>query len=350
MIPEFKNILIVRTDRVGDVMLTTPFITALRQAYPSACLTALVAPGTRELLDGNSDLNEILIDDRKGKHRGFAGFHSLAREIRKRNFDIAFVLHTKKRINFLCFWSGIPRRAGYRNEKLGFLLTDPLTDTRPQGLKHETEYCLDVLRYLGIPVKSPSPAPSLSVNISSQQWVGQYLKEQGVGANQDLIAIHPGASCVSKLWMPERFGEVADELSQRHAARVIFIGGLEHREIMLRVRKVVKAPIIDATGKTTLGHLAALFKRCRLLISNDSGPVHMSAALGIPVLVIFGRNQAGLNPLRWRPLIAQSRVIHKEVGCEVCLAHNCQINFKCLAEVSSAEVIEAANSLLSPGS
>ncbi len=338
---EFRRILIVRTDRVGDVVLTTPAIAALRKAFPHVRLAVLIAPGNRELLEGNPSVDEILVDDRKGKHRGFAGFLSLVKEIKKRQFDIAFVFHTKKRTNLLCFWAGIPQRAGYRNEKLGFLLTHPLADTRPQGLKHESEYCLDVLRSLEIPINNASPY--VPVSIQGQQWVQQFLKGQGVGPQEALIAIHPGASCISKRWMPERFAQVADELIRRKAGRVVFVGGAENREIMKNVLAALKSPVIDATGKTSLGQLAALLKRCRLLVSNDSGPVHMAGALSVPVISIFGRNQAGLSPVRWGPLGPKSRILHKEVGCPVCLAHNCQIEFKCLTEIEPREVLEAVD-------
>ena len=339
----FERILVVRTDRVGDVILTTPVIAALKEAFPQAHLAVLISPATRELLKDNPYVDEILEDDRKGRHRGFLGFHALADEIKKRKFDVAFVFHTKKRTNFLCFWTGIPQRVGYRNNKLGFLLTHPLTDTRPQGLKHESEYCLDILRSLGIPVKNP--ATYLVVNIQNQQWAQEFLKSAGMGAQETLVAIHPGASCISKRWMPERFAEVADELQLRRGVRVVFIGGGENLDLMRRVHAALKNRIIDATGTTSLGQLAALLKRCRLLISNDSGPVHMADALGVPVISIFGRNQAGLSPVRWGPLGAKSKILHREVGCPVCLAHNCQIDFKCLTEIQPREVLEAVDAL-----
>ena len=116
----YRNILIVRTDRIGDVVLTTPAIEALRKAFPQARISILVTPVTRELVEGNPYLDEVLIDDRKGRHGGVFGFFNLVKTLRKRQFDLAIILHTKKRTNSLCFLAGIPHRVGYKNNKFGF--------------------------------------------------------------------------------------------------------------------------------------------------------------------------------------------------------------------------------------
>ena len=143
-----RRILVVRTDRIGDVVLTTPAIRALRQAYPEAHIAILVAKSTQALVDGNPDLNDVLVDDRRGRHQGL-GFWRLVSEVRRKRFDLAVIFHTKRRTNLLCFFAGIPERIGYKNDKFGFLLTEQIPDDRPAGTKHESEYCLDMLRPLG---------------------------------------------------------------------------------------------------------------------------------------------------------------------------------------------------------
>ena len=340
---DYKNILVVRTDRVGDVVLTTPAIAALRSAFPAARISILVAPETRDIVDGNPNLNEVLIDDRKGAHKGAPGFFALVSSLRQKKFDLAVIFHTKKRTNLLCSFAGIPARLGYKNDKFGFLLTLPIEDTRAQGSKHEAEYCLDVLKAIGV---SPLPLKlDMPVKPEWEAKTADVLKKSGILESDTLVAVHPGASCISKRWAPERFAAVIDSLVSA-SVKVVLIGGAETLKIAEEIRYSVKNPILDLTGKTTIGELAALLKHCHLLISNDSGPVHVAVAVGTPVVSIFGRNQKGLSPARWKPLGAKDIVLHEEVGCVICLAHNCDIDFKCLKAVTIPQVLEAAKTLL----
>ena len=348
---DYQNILIVRTDRIGDVVLTTPAITALREAYLGIKISVLVAPQTRDIVEGNPCLDEVIIDDRKGRHRGFFGFLKLALTLRKKKFDLAIIFHTKKRTNLLCFLAGIPHRVGYRNNKFGFLLTEKIKDARPEGTKHETEYCLNILRHIGMDIKTNTIKLHMPIKKESEDWAERLFAEVTEGSllNSDyVITIHPGASCISKRWPAKRFAELIDQLKEKYSAKIILIGGADNKKIAEEIKFMIKNPIIDLTDQTSVSELASLFKRCHLLISNDSGPVHVAVAVGTPVISIFGRNQAGLSPVRWRPLGEKDIVLHKEVGCEVCLAHNCMIGFECLEAITTNDVLEGVTSLLTP--
>ena len=335
----FKNILIVRTDRIGDVVLTTPVISALRENYPHARISILVTPETREIVDGNPYLDSVIIFDRKKAHKNFGELLKFISSLREQKFDLSIILHTKKIINLICFLAGIPHRVGYRNEKLGFLLTDRLKDTRAEGSKHEVEYSLDVLRHLGMTVGQPKIY--LPVQEEAERWAEKFLQEKHLTGSDRLIAVHPDASCVSKRWPPKNFAELINQIQKKYPVKIIMIGGNLSRGIVSEIISFVQQPVIDLSGKTTVSQLISLLKRCQLLISNDSGPVHLASGVRIPVISIFGRNQAGLSPVRWRPLSEKSVVFHKEVGCQICLAHNCDINFKCLEAVTPQEVYEA---------
>ena len=349
----YKNILIVRTDRIGDVLLTTPAIAALREKHLDAKISILVTPQTRDIVDGNPYLDEVLIDDRKGAHRGFLGFLKLVWCLRKKRFDLAVIYHTKKRTNLLCFLAGIPNRAGYHNNKFGFLLTHKIKDTRPQGNKHEAEYCLGVLEAIGldIPRRPDTLRLTMPLKKESDEWVEGILRDNDILPSEQLIAVHPGASCISKRWSAANFAEVINRLAEDHSTRIFLIGGHENQEITrtIKDRLEAKNSVIDLTAQTTISQLASLFKRCQLLISNDSGPVHVAVAVETPVISIFGRNQAGLSPFRWRPLGGKDIVLHKEVGCEICLAHNCIIDFECLKAIGVDEVLRAVKPLLDAG-
>lgn len=314
---KFKNILVVRTDRMGDVVLTTPALKALWEAYPDARISVLVRAYTKAIIDGNPYVDEVLIDDRESTHGGLRGFWRLVSEIRKRKFDAAVIFHTKRRANLLCFLAGIPCRIGYKNDKFGFLLTDPVWDERHYGRKHEVQYCLDLIRHLAgvssdILSKSPDElAADLYVSISpdAEAWVDELLKKTDALRNGRLIAVHPGASDPSKRWPEHLFMELMGQLFNRYKGTFILVGTEETSGVAKGIVSSVHGRVLDLTGKTDVSQLAGLLKRCDLLISNDSGPVHLAVGAGTPVVSIFTRNQPGINPSRWRPLGRKSRVV-----------------------------------------
>jgi heptosyltransferase-2 len=341
---DFENILVVRTDRIGDVVLTTPVLEALRKTYPTAKISIMVTSATKDVVQGNPFIDDILVYDKKGKDRGFLGFWRFVIMLRNKRFDLAINYHLKSRMNFMLFHAGIPHRIGFINNKFGFLLTERYPDPRTDGNKHEAEYCLDLLRYIGIDYREFHIY--VPVRQDSEAWVEKLFTENGVTAADRLIAIHPGASCLSKRWLPQRFAEVADIIAQKYHAKVLLIGSGDNQLIAREVLLSMKQPVVDMTGKTTVSHLISVLKKCSLLISNDSGPVHLAVGVQTPVISIFGRNQAGLSATRWKPLGFLDVVLHHDVGCKVCLAHNCSLGFKCLRSITVDHVVAAADEIL----
>ncbi len=299
---EPRQILVVRTDRIGDVVLTTPALRRLRARFPEAWIAILVSPVTTDLLKGNPDVDKVLVDDRRGRHRGLIGFCRLVTELRRFRFDLAINLHTKRRSNLLLFCSGIPRRIGYRNEKWGHLLTEPLLDQRTQGLRHEAQYCVDALRPLGVAVDGPL-VPRIEVDDADRQWAAERVREWGLTPGDRIIAIHAGSSCPTKCWPLENFAELMEDVARRYQTVFVLVGEQVEsgsRDPLSGLAGRLK--VVDLRGQTTLGELAGLFAVVHAVISNDSGPVHIADAVGAPVVSIFTRNQPGINPERWRPL------------------------------------------------
>jgi ADP-heptose:LPS heptosyltransferase len=227
---------------------------------------------------------------------------------------------------------------------LGFLLTDRVKHAKQFGSKHELEYCLDLLGYLGIDYKEEDLF--MPIKEESEKWVEALMVKEGVGVYDKLLAIHPGASCISKLWPAERFSEVADRLIEIYGFRVLIVAGPQDKKIASEVASKMKHPAINLAGSTSVSELASVIKRSVLFISNDSGPVHIASAVGTPVISIFGRAQGGLSPKRWGPVGKESRVLHKSVGCIECLAHNCVKQFSCLKAVTVKDVLSVAQSIL----
>ena len=350
---KFKNILIVRTDRMGDVVLTTPSIKVLRQAYPQARISILVSPATRELIEGNPCLDEVLVDDRQDRHRGLRGFIRLIFILRKKRFDLAVIYHTKRRTNLACFLAGIPCRIGYKNNKMGFLLTLPILDERPYGQRHEAQYCLDVLRHLGVDSSAileksaEELAEDLYVAVGqySQDWAEEFCRQNNIRRGERLIAIHPGASDPSKRWPEYRFSELIDQLAKRYTARMVLIGTSDMRDMAGNITSHVRVPVLDLTGQTTAGQLAALLRRCDLLVSNDSGPVHLAVGVGAPVVSIFTRHQPGINPQRWQPLGSKSRVVSVSLNTGISFKKAGAVDPKYLEAIPTQAVLEAVDSL-----
>ncbi len=335
----YKNILVVRTDRIGDVVLTTPAIEALRVFYPNARISILVTPQTKDIVEENPFLDEVIVYDMKGKNRGFLGFWSFVFDLRKRKFDLAINYHLKKRTNSLLFHAGIPARIGFKNKKLGFLLTRQFPDPRINGLSHEFEYCLDLLKYLGVDISSDYHV-LVSIKKESEQWVKKIFEEKDISLNEKIVVVHPGASCISKRWSADRFAEIIDLIYKQYNVKTILIGAKDNRVVSDRILSRATAPVIDLTGQTTISQLISVLKQSCLLISNDSGPVHLAVGVKTPVISIFGRNQLGLSVRRWRPLGERDISLHKDIGCTHCLAHNCEKDFQCLKAITVDNVFE----------
>jgi len=339
----FRRILVVRTDRLGDVLLSTPVIKALRNEFPQGYLGMMVSPYTREVLEGNPDLDEVIIFDKDLKNKGVLETLKFAWRLRKKKFDLAIVLHPVVRIHLLVFLAGIPKRLGY-NRKLGFLLTDRLKHTKQYGQKHESEYALDLIKYLG--VKPQEKNLFMPIKQESEKWVETLFQQAGIKDSDKLLIIHPTASCPSKVWPEERFAEAADKLAQKYGFKVVIVSGLQDTRKVQKVIKNMRTKALNLAAKTSISQLASLLRRCQLFVSTDSGPMHVAAALGVPVIAIFGRSQAGLSPQRWGPLGEKSRILHKTVGCTTCLAHNCQKDFACLRATTVEDVLRVAEEIL----
>ncbi len=339
---EYKRILIVRTDRVGDVILSTPVIKALRDAYPSAYLAMVVRPYTKVIAEGNPYLDEVILYDKDGKHKSWFSALRFSRALAKKRFNLAIVLNPSNRSNLIPFLAGIPQRVGY-DRKLGFLLTGRIKDTKAEGKKHEIEYNLDLVRALGIEPEDKSTF--MPIARSSEKWVEAFFSKENILPSDKLAVINPGASDDSKIWPPERYALVADRLGAR-GMKIAVLGGPADKKVCQEVIDRLHTPYINLVGNNDISQAASFLKRSSLFISSDTGPMHIASSVGIPVIAILGRSLPGLSPQRWGPHNKKSAFIHKDVGCAECLAHNCRKNFLCLQAITAEDVLNLAEELL----
>ncbi len=336
-LPEAPRILVTRTDRIGDLVLSTPVFAELRKKFPKAHIAGLTFRENRAILEGNPFLDEVILYDKKGDEKAWLGNLEFARRLAEKKFDVVVHLHATNRMHLTAWLARIPVRIGWQR-KCAWTLTHAYPDRKREGRRHEAEYNFDLLVRLGVrcPEKMRLYFP---VSEKSTREAGRLLESFNVPKNLPRILLAPGASCPSKRWAPERFGETALLLSKIYKACFIVVGGKGDKPLAERLVRELPVPIYDLTGEMDLSVLGALLKSSALLISNDSGPVHIAAAVGTPVISVFGRRQAGLSPARWRPLGEASRFLWKDVGCDPCLAHNCRINFLCLDVISPEDVV-----------
>ena len=339
----YRRILVSRLDRIGDVLLSTPVFKAIKEAYPGSYVACMVRPYANDIVNGNPYIDKVILYDKDGAHKSFFPTLKFALNLKNEKFDLSINLHPTNRSNLIPFLAGVPKRVGW-DKKLGFLLTCKLKHDKQMGTKHELEYTLDVIRSLGIEPKDKRTfIPGRKENYEK---VKDVLRAAGLSENDLIIAIHPGASCPSKRWSADRFAELADQLATSLRAKVVIIAGPVDVEIGNKVANLMKSKSLNLSGKTSIADLAALFKMCRLFVSNDSGPVHIASAVGTPVISIFGRNEPGLGPKRWGPVGRGDVFLQKDVGCAICFAHNCKLDFRCLKDLQVQEVFDAAKEML----
>lgn len=292
-----RRLLFLRTDRLGETLLNLPAITALKQALPRASLTLLVHPSLQSLMARMPDIDHVMSYPFDLKASWWIRALRLGRQLNAQQFDIAVVSNPKKELHLAVWLAGIPCRVGYAR-KGGWLLTHRLQDRKALGEVHEVEYNLDLIRALGLPVSvTPFQIPRVVIEEAD---VLQLIEQQGVKPSEPFLVVHPWTSNPIKQWPIVRFAELIRHLAGRLAIRVVVIGGVDERD---QASAVLPAglPVVDLVGRLTLTQLAALLARARVLVSNDSGPVHLAAAVGTNTLVLFGASSPATGPRRWGP-------------------------------------------------
>ncbi len=337
-----ENILIRGTNWIGDVIMTLPAIVAVRETFPNAKIIVLAKPWVAEIYKICPEVDEVVIYQDPGVHHGIAGKYRLARELKSMGFDLAILLQNAIEAAIIAWLAGIPIRAGYNSDGRGILLTHSVQRTRVIRRVHQVYYYLEMLKSLGF--QSAGIDIKLKLGDDYLAIAEDVLDQYHVKKGDILIGIAPGATYgPAKMWFPERFAAVADKLVNDFPARVILFGSGGDRGRTGLVQQHSRNDLIDMAGKTSLKEAIALIARCDLFISNDSGLMHLSGALGIPLVAIFGST----NPTTTSPVGEKSVVIHKDVSCSPCLKKECPTDFRCMDLIGIDDVYDAARVLLS---
>jgi len=338
------KIVIMRTDRIGEVLLSTVLIDGVKKLYPDAEISFVTSVYSKDILAGRSDLSEIIIADTQKSSGWLLKAVKLAITLRKRRFDHAIVLNAHKILHLATFLAGIPVRIGY-SRKWSVFLNKTIEDEREKGQKHEAEYAMDFARLLGLE-NCEQPSPRLVCEDASREKVKNLLLEKGADLSQKLIVIHPASSNPAKMWEKTRYTELIKKLKSHSECEIVVIGTGEESQLAEDIINDTSENVFNICGKLDLKELAALLERADLFIGNDSGPMHMAAALDVPVIAIFGRNIPGVGPKRWGPYGKKHKVFHKDPLCEKCYDRECPYGYKCLSAITVDEVFDAAKQYL----
>lgn len=330
-----KRILLIKLRYIGDVILSTPLLPLLRKRFPEASLTFLVNPGTESVLFGNPYLEKIMVLPRDGWGKQLASFQAL----RQARFDGVVDLTDGDRSAFLSYWSGASVRLGLNRENRwrGKLYTHVLPSA--YGSMHMVDYHAQALSALGI--SDPVGNPELYLRPDDHDQ-GDHLKASLQIGQAPLVLLHPLARYANKAWPLERFASLADWLADQGAV-VALIGHQSEMLIGQQIVNLTKSEPRNLMGQTRLRQLAAMMKRSALFIGNDGGPMHMAAAVGCPVLGLFGPS----DPHVWGPRGEKVSVIYKGLDCEECFHYGCSRGEEgCMRQISVEEVCRAVRPFL----
>jgi heptosyltransferase-2 len=343
-----KRILVRGPNWLGDAVMCEPALRGLRKLFPDAQIALLVKPAVADLFAGHPALTRVLTYDTEGRHAGLSGKWVLAGQLRRQGFDLAVLFQNAFEAAFLTFLAGVSRRYGYSTDGRSLLLSDPVAAPDRRTLVHQVRYYWDLLKPLGL--TGDPPTPELLVFPDEEQAMAGRFAQGGLSATDVVVGINPGSTYGgAKRWLPERFAEVTERLcrtireSREQQVSVVIFGAKGEERLGHEIAARLTSRSLVLSGATTIRELMAAVKRCAMLLTNDTGPMHIASAFQVPVVAIFG-------PTDWRttsPFGSAHAIVRQPVDCSPCLLRECPIDHRCMTRVSVDQVYEAATKQLS---
>lgn len=351
-----QNIMVIQPSWVGDAVMATPALRALRERFPSARISYLCRRYVKPVFTG-LPYADRLITYRTGKspRHGSDSIFEIASRLRKGKFDTALLLTNSFKTALLCKMAGIKTIVGYERDGRGFLLSDRLVPNREKGKYVPSPmlyYYLGIAQYLGS--RSRDIRMELGITAQEKKQAQEVLARCGLettickplaSGQGPLVMINAGAQYgAAKCWLPENFAAVADRLVQEQHATILLSGTPRERRILDAIQRHMTHSAVDLSSKgLTLGGLKEIVRRCDLMITNDTGPRHIAAAFSIPVVTIFGPTHQ-----EWTDIyFALERKIQKQVFCGPCQKKTCPLDHRCMKEITPDAVHSLAVALLS---
>ncbi|MFC1859184.1 lipopolysaccharide heptosyltransferase II [Thermodesulfobacteriota bacterium] len=332
-----RRLLVRSTNWIGDAIMTTPAVRAIRKNFPDAEISVLAKPWVAPIFESNPYTDQILIYDTHAKHKGIIGKFRVGRELKPLRFDAAILLQNAFEAAVITFIAGIPARIGFNTDGRRFLLTHAVP-CKPETKKiHQTDYYLEILR--GVALETDGRHLDLVLSEADKLRATEVLRQYGVTEKDILVGINPSATFgPAKQWFPERFARLSDKISESFGTRILIFGGPGDIELGKKILHFMQQQPINLTGMTSLGEAMALIARCNLFITNDSGLMHVAAALDVPQVAIFGST----NSTTTGPMGSKSSTIQVPMACSPCLKPQCPDgHLNCMTLIDVDMVFEA---------
>ncbi len=325
--PDIKNILVRAPNWIGDIMMSTPAIHALRESFPNSSVSVLIKKGLAPLLEGNGDIDEIISFSPEGLSP--LSRISFYHDLKERDFDLAVLFTNSFDSAFAAWLAGAKIRLGYRKDMRGLLLTHPIPlPKRESPRMHQSKFYTDLVAKIG----QGQPANRLFFHLPEEAAAeaDRIWKERGL-SKSFVVGFGIGAAFGSaKRWPLERYSELANRIVRKLGGKVIIFGGSGDRGDAENILSGCPAGVISLAGEISLKTLGALLKRCDLYITNDSGPMHIAAAVGTPIVAIFGPT----DPSESAPISGSYTIVRKEADCSPCWKRECPTDHRCMEEIN----------------
>ncbi|MFA7424394.1 MAG: lipopolysaccharide heptosyltransferase II [Desulfosarcinaceae bacterium] len=344
MIPtgRIRRLLVRSTNWIGDAVMTTPAIRSIRRNFPGARVTLLAKPWVVPVFAHSAHVDEFLVYDVHGRHGGLAGRWRLVNDIRRKRFDAAILLQNAFEAALITAAAGIPVRIGFDTDGRRLLLTHPVR--RPPGIKqrHQTDYYLQILRGAGL-VTGDSRL-ELVLAETDRQHAARRLADEGIDPTLPLVGLNPSATFgPAKQWPEDRYAALGDWIADRYGAQILIFGGPGDESLGQRIADAMRCRPLNLAGRTELAEAMALIGSLDLFITNDSGLMHVAAALDVPLIAIFGST----NPVTTGPWGSRSRVVRTDVPCSPCLKPTCRYgHLDCMRRITVARLQQEVAAIL----
>jgi heptosyltransferase-3 len=339
---EPSRILVVRTDRLGDVVLTLPVLSTLRRRFPGARIAMLAGRYAGAIAEGFPALDEMLWYDDPGRT---LPFRVMVARIRRQRFDVAIIVHPTLRLALLALFSRIPVRIGTGYRFYSFLFNRRVYTHRKTAERHEAEYNLDLLTPLGCSELPPRPL-DIRLDIPPEAREGARVLLERSGVRGPFVVIHPGSGGSAREWPLGNFTLLARLIIERTNLTVVTTGTEPESALGDEIARAVPVGVVNLAGKLSLKELAALLEKASLLVSHSTGPLHVAVAVGTPVVGLFPQIPV-MGPRRWGPYTDNARVLvpRKPEDCSECTGKRGD-PCACMASIGVDEVFSAARQLL----
>jgi ADP-heptose:LPS heptosyltransferase len=338
-----NKILVIRTNRIGDVILTTPIFRALKDKFPAASLSVLVHAETREIIENNKFIDEVVTINNRGIWL-FLREGKVIRSLKNEKFDLVFVMHPAIWCNLLSFLIRPKLSIGFDCYGSGWLLDKSVfyiyNEHRYARLinfkiKHEIDSNLDLVNAVGIDMDNKQPF--IEISPEKIEKMSFFLKENGFKKDDLIALVHPASKEPQIRWKKEGFSYVADRLIDNGIKVIILEGPGERGVVEDVVKRMNNKPVI--ARNLSLGEVAALTKLCHVFLGNSTGPAHIASAVNVPTVTIMGIRHPSDSSFRWRPLGPRSVVLENNIGCKVCYPSECR-HYLCINGVKEEEVLK----------